>query len=346
MATVASVMSDIRTLPPADQTTIRTWLMRMPMVSTGSVNNYVTDLRFSDGRFCPVCGCSHVVRNGKRKDGTQKYRCMECGKNFVATTNSIAGGTRKVIAVWEKFVDCMMECRPLRDTARVCGIHRNTAFRWRHKVLDVLQQMAESVKLEGIVEADETFFDISYKGNHKHSKTFTMPRAPHTHGKSSKKRGLSSDKVCVPCAVNRNGLSVARVANLAKATKKGIKAVLGGRIKQGSTLVTDKESSYVSLVSADKLEHIRLKSNLDSRGGIYNIQHVNNYHSQLKRFMRNFNGVSTKYLNNYLIWHNFINYAPESYQDKRRILLSFVLTTPHCERNADISGRDPIPLLV
>jgi len=34
--------------------------------------------------------------------------------------------------------------------------------------------------------------------------------------------------------------------------------------------------------------------------GIFHIQHVNNYHSQLKDFLKPFHGVSTKYLNNYL----------------------------------------------
>ena len=345
MPSVASVLADFGTLSPRDQAMVISRLLAAPIAGTGSIKTFVTDIRFSDGRFCPVCGSMHVVRNGKRKDGTQKYRCADCGKYFISTTNSITVGTHKSLRIWEKFIDCMMDCRTLRDTARICGIHYNTAFRWRHKVLDALQQMAAGVELEGIVEADETFFDVSYKGNHTRSRTFIMPRAPHKHGKSSNKRGLSYDKVCVPCAVNRTGLSIAKVANLAKATKKGIKAVLNGRIKQGSTLVTDKESSYVSLASADKLGHIRLKSNLDSRSGIYHIQHVNNYHSRLKRFIRNFNGVSTKYLNNYLIWHNFVNYAPEDYQEKRRILLGFALTVQYNERNVDIPVRKNLPLL-
>lgn len=60
---------------------------------------------------------------------------------------------------------------------------------------------------------------------------------------------------------------------------------------------------------------------------IYNIQHINNSHSQLKRFMRGFNGVSTKYLNNYLVWNNLVNYAKETATEKRNIFLTFVLVT-------------------
>lgn len=48
----------------------------------------------------------------------------------------------------------------------------------------------------------------------------------------------------------------------------------------------------------------------------YDILHINSYHSQLKRSMRGFNGVSTKYLNNYLVWNNLVNYAKESDMEK------------------------------
>ena len=136
-----------------------------------SIEDFVTKERFANGRVCPVCGATHVVRNGKRKDGTQKYICKDCGKSFVITTNSIVSGTRKDFNVWIK------------------------------------------------------------------------------------------------------------------------------------------------------------------------------YHSQLKRFMKSFNGVSTKYLNNYLIWHNFVNYAKESDVEKRAILLSYVLTTLKTDRNSRLSDRPALPLV-
>jgi len=40
---------------------------------------------------------------------------------------------------------------------------------------------------------------------------------------------------------------------------------------------------------------------------IYHIQNVNAYHSRLKRWMQRFNGVATKYLDNYLIWFRFLD---------------------------------------
>jgi len=62
--------------------------------------------------------------------------------------------------------------------------------------------------------------------------------------------------------------------------------------------------------SKNNIDLVQLKSG-KFKQGIYNIQHINNYHSELKRFLYAFKGVSTKYLNNYLILHNFVNYAKE-----------------------------------
>ena len=104
-------------------------------------------------------------------------------------------------------------------------------------------------------------------------------------------------------------------------------------------------NSYVRFAKANNITPIQLKSREEVKKGIYHIQqHVNSYHSILKRFMNNFNGVSTKYLNNYLIWNNFINYSRESQEEKRNILLSFVLTTFKTDRYRDLSNRPPIPI--
>ncbi len=80
----------------------------------------------------------------------------------MAATNSIVSGTRKELVVWEKYIDCMMHGFSVRESADICGIHRNTSFAWRHKILGALQKMAEDVILNGIIEADETFFPVSY----------------------------------------------------------------------------------------------------------------------------------------------------------------------------------------
>ena len=338
MPTIKDALDIIGKLTVAEQESLKTMLLSTAFVKSLNIEDFVAKERFANGRVCPLCGCIHVVRNGHRKDGTQRYVCKDCGKSFVIATNSIVSGTRKDLSVWEQYIDCMMNGLSIRKTAVACGIHRNTAFLWRHKILDALQNMADDVTLNGIIETDETFFAISYKGNHSKSKTFTMPRKAHKRGHSTHIRGLSQEKVCVPCAVNRNGFSISKITNTGRVSTKDLHHIYDGRIKTNSTLVTDKMNSYVRFTNANGIDLVQLKTG-KAKKGIYNIQHINSYHSQLKRFMRGFNGVSTKYLNNYLVWNNLVNYAKESDMEKRNIFLTFVLATLKTAKCRDLSNE-------
>lgn len=345
MPTVNDILKSISQLSSDDQSCLRSILLNSAFVNSLNIEQFVSNERFANGRVCPLCGSVSVVRNGHRPDGTQRFVCRDCHKSFVVSTNSIVARTRKDLSVWEQYVSCMMQGLSIRKTAEICGIHRNTAFYWRHKILDALQNMADGVKLNGIVEADETFFAVSYKGNHKNSKTFVMPRGAHKRGGEIHTRGLSCEQVCVPCAVNRNGLSIAKAANLGKVTTDSLIYMFDGKIDKNSTIVTDKASAYVRFADKNHLKLVQLNGG-KSKSGIYHIQHINSYHSMLKRFMRGFNGVSTKYLNNYLIWHNFVNYAKETSAEKQRILLNYALSTTMSETCRQITNRQMLPAVV
>ena len=310
-----------------------------------NVDDFLIRERFANGRVCPHCGSTAVCKNGHQKDGTQRYICKDCRKSFVATTNSIAFGTRKDLSVWREYIKYMILGLSLREAAGFCGISCTTAFVWRHKILDALQHMADEVVLDGIVEADEKFYSISYKGNHKKSKTFKMPREPRKTVEKDKKRGISKQKVCVLCAVNRNGLSVAKIGNLGRASAKDLHFVFDNRIHPDAVLCTDGLNSYRPFTEEAGLKLVQTKGT-ESRRGEYNIQHINSYHSQLTTFLNRFRGVSSKYLNNYLVWHNFANYAKNTPEEKQVLLLRFALATPEKITNKQIPRRNPLPISV
>ena len=345
MATLKEALDVISKLSTEDKETLQSILTK-DLSPTKSMEEFLTDERFANGRVCPKCGCIHIVRNGHRKDGKQRYRCKDCGVTFVITNNSITSHTRKSLDVWETYINCMMNCFSIRKTAEICKITTKTAFIWRHKILDALQNMADGVVLEGIVEADETFFPISYKGNHKRSKKgFILPREVHKRGKSVHKRGISNEQVCVPCAINRNGLSISKVGTLGKVKKECLHLIYDNKIKSGTTVCTDKEKAYRKFSCENDLNLIQLDNGKTVKG-LYNIQHINSYHSQLKKFIDHFNGVSTKHLNNYLIWNNFVNYAVEKFSEKQQILTKYVLTTIKSEVGEAIFDRPAVPVLV
>lgn len=62
--------------------------------------------------------------------------------------------------------------------------------------------------------------------------------------------------------------------------------------------------------------------------------------------MRKFKGVSTKYLPNYLVWNNFENYANETFVEKHRILLEFIVTTNKKVLRKSYHQRPSLPFSV
>ena len=302
----------------------------------GSASQLLLKTKFKNGLFCPICSCANNIgKYGKTKNGIQRYICRDCHKTFTLTTNTVFYGAKKTINDYKKYIHLMMEGASIRRASDECGISIRTSFLWRHKFLNTLNEIMNGVKLEGVVEMDETFFNISYKGS-RH-----LPREPHKRGERAKHRGISSDKVCVPCGVNRDGKSVAKIANLGRISTIDVFNVFQGKVDENSVLCTDENSSYIKFSNDAGLNIIQIKADTHNSIGLFNIQHINNYHSRLKRFLRPFNGVATKYLNNYLLWNNFMVYGNGSEQD----LLVNLATVVSMDRNSTIQTRDAIPLL-
>ncbi len=295
-----------------------------------------------DIKECPHCKSAHFTKNGKNGN-SQRFICKNCCKTFTTSNNTILFATKKDMTTWKLFIHCLIEKYSIRKTAKICNINTHTAFNWRHKILDTLQKMQESVKLDGIVEADETFMAISYKGHHKN---FNFPRSAKHRDTANTKRGLSKELVCIPCVVNLNCKSVAKIANLGKPNIKALNSVINGKVEKESVFITDSLRSYLKLSNEMSLNHIRIPRNKHSNGP-FNIQTVNSYHSILKAMLiYNFKGVSTKYLNNYLVYHNFVNFAKETSLKKEQILFKHILETNCLVKSANIVDRPVVPLLV
>ena len=73
-------------------------------------------------------------------------------------------------------------------------------------------------------------------------------------------------------------------------------------------LCTDTATNYKKFAAIKGLKHeaINARNKEYVRQKIYHVQHVNSYNRRLKDWMERFNGVATKYLNGYLIWHRFL----------------------------------------
>jgi transposase-like protein len=289
-----------------------------------------------DGIECPHCRNMEpqgIVKFGVRK-GIQWYRCKACGRTFSGVTGTLWSYTKKAFHVWNTFITSMMEGHSVRKSADVCKIHRNTAFIWRHKILDALAHHQNSQgRMTGIVEADDTFFPLSYKGSE------PIGRKARKRGEPASKRGISKEKVCVSCAVSRNGQVYSKVSALGKPTANALKTVFRGRLSKKAILCTDNDRAYVKYGNDSPLKCIQLPNGI-KKLGTYHVQNINGYHSRLKQFIRRFKGVSTKYLNNYLVWCNVIQESAKS----RIELLKLAVKAVVFDTWADIIDRPAVPV--
>ncbi len=244
----------------------------------------------------------YSVKLGLKEIERQRYRCKNCHKTFTNVTSTPLHHTHKP-EKWLDFIKCMLEGYSLRKSADLIGnVHFVTLFYWRHKVLSSLKQM-DFEKFSGIVEMDETYFLYSEKG-----KRNIEGRKPRKRGGSSKFRGISHEQVCVLIARDRQKFTYSGVLGKGRIMKTQLDKVIGSKLSSDNTLCTDAWRAFSTYAKSKGLEHYRFKSDGTERvKGLYHIQNVNNYHSRLKRWMQRFNGVATKYLQNYLVWFAFLD---------------------------------------
>ena len=256
---------------------------------------------------CRKCDCDRIIKFGVDKNGKQRYRCKCCGATFTETSYSVISRTRHSDEVWEKYIHLLLVGASLEECAFQCEISVRTAFIWRHKILNALQKDQDNRVMAGIIEADEMFLPISYKGNHKNSKRFVMPREAFRRG--SDNRSNNYPKVCIMCAVERNGQSYGEVLGQGQPTTKMVTHAFENRIVRDSIMLSDRTKAMKSFFTKKQdVQLIQLKASIAGKKyggapevrGIYHIQTVNNFHNRLQRFLRYYNGVSTKYLNHYI----------------------------------------------
>lgn len=110
---------------------------------------------------CPRCKQTRYKRNGYTKKGSVRYRCLNCGKSFIETSDLANDASRKSIETWDLFVDCMLRCCSHRYAAFVCNISPTTSMQWRHKLFDSLETLYANdlIKIDALNAQDESELD-------------------------------------------------------------------------------------------------------------------------------------------------------------------------------------------
>ena len=202
---------------------------------------------------------------------------------------------------WIEYGKCIVMWYSIRKSAEIVKTCVKTSFYMRHKILDCIGTFMGTGDVDGVVEMDETIVAESFKCNHRKS-GFLMPRRAR---KRSQKRGISNEQICIATAIDRNNNNIFEMVCKGRVGYKDLERLYGGHIDNEAIICTDSHKSYIRFGKDLNLDHKRIMRD-HYKNGIYNINHVNSLHSQFKKWMKKFNGVSTKFLANYLHWFKWM----------------------------------------
>ena len=108
---------------------------------------------------CPHCQSKHIGKWGTA-NRLRRYRCKDCKTSFNCLTGTPLAQLHKR-ELWAGHAQVLVDGISLRKSAERLDVNLKTAFRWRHRFLRA-PKAVKAAKVQGTVEADETFFRRSF----------------------------------------------------------------------------------------------------------------------------------------------------------------------------------------
>jgi transposase-like protein len=232
-------------------------------------------LRWPSGVCCVRCGNIGVWQIESR----HQYQCNGCKYQFTVTAGTVFHDSH--LPLWKWFLAAYLICESKKGMSanqikRTLGISYKTAWYLCHRIREAMK-CDESEKLEGTVEADETYVGGRYDRRRKRE----------TH-----------EKPCVVGVIKRGG--DVRAALIPSRGARAIGGFIEASVKPGSKLMTDDYAAYKKIGKA--YEHSVINhTKLEYVVGLTHTNSIENFWSLFKRgVVGSFHKVSTKHLDRYL----------------------------------------------
>ena len=282
---------------------------------------------------CPKCNGNWIVKNGK-KNKTQRYKCKNCDKFFSISTGTLSSHLKISFNNLITIMKDMLDSKNLDDTSKDIKMSIREVYNIRIKIMDTLKVFREKTMLSGIIEMDEKYISINFKGTRKDK----MPRESKRSSHDNTASGISKEDVCILGAIDENDNILLVISGLASAGIQYLKNGFNSKIKEGATIITDEKSSYIKFAKDNNLILKQIKSGNHSTKDGYNINTLNQIFSELDKYLGNFNGLSTRHLQQYLdffTYKKYLKYAVE-YMYKNIEFYKYILSNSSTLINKNI----------
>lgn len=254
-------------------------------------------IRFRAGPRCPRCGSREVAPWGGFS-GRRRYYCHGCHRTFSDFTGTPFAYLKRLDA-WPAYRACLFLATSIRRAAKLAGIHRDTAFRWRHRFLAAIRAAEcpgrdRQPELAGAIHLGDNWLPYSEKGSRK------LDRPARTSGF----RGLSFQTeaawIAIACGEERG--AAAEVAGPRRPWAESFQRLLDGRTAPGSRLV-GREGEYGAAAAVARRAGFLYERRAFGPG---TRDLVAEFWRSFMVWLERFRGVATRYLDNYLRWHGWV----------------------------------------
>lgn len=260
--------------------------------------------RWKEGVVCPKCKGHWIKVHQRLNNGIQKYRCQQCRRIFSDLTGTIFEGTKIPLWKWLFALSEFLHTSGISsiELSEKLSINQKTAWRM---LMVIRKSLPMSVILNGLVEADESYFGGRQKGQRGRSMRW-------------------SNKSCVVGVVERHGRVAVDILNTVQ--EWALTKFIERYVEEDSIVYTDAYDGYVGLKYAGFI-HDNVNHNRQFVRGSVHTQTIEGFWSYLKRKMRGvYYRPSATHLLLYLQEYVFrYNHRELSLGKKFSSLLSFAL---------------------
>jgi transposase-like protein len=272
-----------------------------------AAREYLEQLRWPNGAVCPHCkrtGAYKLQPKAESKSPVRKgvWKCKFCRRQFTVTVGTIFEDSHIPLYQWLSAIQFFCSSKKgisAHQLHRMLHITYKSAWFMAHRIRYAMRQMPLAPKLQGIIEADETYIG----------------------GKAHGRRGRGADnKIPVVALVQRNG--EVRSFKTKQVTTKNLRAIIRQHVTKDSTIMTDEFPGYKGL---DKEFAGHQTINHRAKEYVRGNAHVNTaegYFSILKRgIIGTYHHISEQHLDRYLDEFNF-RYSSRKVDDAFRMILA------------------------